>query len=392
MGGRFVRLRTLRDFRGAVESLAVLLGMNEPAGLDGMLECVEEAIRRLQSDEAEGHVALLRLSAALNELEEGSIVVDESGGEVFRNARGAQFVGARHGDAIVEEAIRELLALATGGNAVEREIQLFGPPRQVLRLRATPLEAAGAVAFISDVSHARHVEELRRDFVANVSHELRTPVGALELLAETIEGEPDVQVVRDLSARMGTEAHRLGRIVEDLLDLSAIEAEAESARAQASLGEMMRAATHLVRDAANDAGVDLRFVPLTDDITLWCDRGRMVSAFRNLLDNAVKYSEPPGAVEFGADIEDDRVVIRVSDQGIGIPARDLERVFERFYRVDRARSRATGGTGLGLSIVRHVAEVHGGLVRVESTEGEGSTFYLEFPLNDGVAEAMEESH
>lgn len=387
-----MRLRTLRDFRGAVESLAVLLGMNEPAGLDEMLDFVEEAIRRLQSDEAEGRVALLRLSAALNELEEGSIVVDESGGEVFRNTRGAQFVGARHGDAIVEEAMRELLALAAGGDTVEREIQLFGPPRQVLRLRATPLEAAGAVAFISDVSHARHVEELRRDFVANVSHELRTPVGALELLAETIEGEPDVQVVRDLSARMGTEAHRLGRIVEDLLDLSAIEAEAEPARERASLGEMMVAATHLVRDAANDAGVDLRFVPLTDEVTLWCDRGRMVSAFRNLLDNAVKYSEPPGAIEFGARIEDDRVVVRVSDQGIGIPARDLERVFERFYRVDRARSRATGGTGLGLSIVRHVTEGHGGSVRVESTEGEGSTFYLEFPVNDGVVEATEESH
>ncbi len=138
--------------------------------------------------------------------------------------------------------MRELLALAAGGEAIEREIQLFGPPRQVLRLRATPLEA-GAVVFISDVSHARHVEELRRDFVANVSHELRTPVGALELLAETIEGEPDIQVVRDLVARMGTEAHRLGRIVEDLLDLSAIEAEAEPVREVASLGEMMAAAT-----------------------------------------------------------------------------------------------------------------------------------------------------
>lgn len=384
-----MRLRTLRDFRDAVESIAARLDVERVAGLDELLTRVEEAVEKLKADESDGRAALLRLSAALDELDEGSIIIDESGSEVFRNARGAQFVGARHGDAIVEDAMRELLALAAGGETIEREIQLFGPPRQVLWLRATPLEA-GAVVFMSDVSHARHVEELRRDFVANVSHELRTPVGALKLLAETIEGEPDTQVVRDLVTRMGIEAHRLGRIVEDLLDLSAIEAEAEPVREPASLGEMMAAATNLVRDAADDAGVSLVAVPPIDDVTLWCDRGRMVSAFRNLLDNAVKYSEPPGAVNFGARVEGDRVVIRVSDQGIGIPARDLERVFERFYRVDRARSRVTGGTGLGLSIVRHVIEGHGGSVRVESTEGEGSTFYMELPVHSGVAAVVEE--
>lgn len=291
--------------------------------------------------------------------------------------------------------MRELLTLAARGEIAEREIQIFGPPRRILHLRATPLggehQSAGSVVFISDVSQARHVEELRRDFVANVSHELRTPVGALELLGETIEAEHDMEVVRDLAVRIGKEAHRLGRIVEDLLDLSAIEAEVEPVREPVLLRELMAEATNLVRDVAAHAGVTLLTVPPAGDVIVWCDRGHVVSALRNLLDNAIKYSEPPGAVDLGARIEGDRIIMWASDHGIGIPARDLERIFERFYRVDRARTRSTGGTGLGLSIVRHVAEGHGGSVRVESTEGEGSTFYLELPVHRDAVDTIEES-
>ena len=271
----------------------------------------------------------------------------------------------------------------------ERELQLYGPPRQVLQLRSFPLrrdgEVVGAVAFTRDVSEARRVESVRRDFVANVSHELKTPIGALGLLAETMAATDDPKVVQQLADRVVREADRLSRIVDDLLDLSTIEAQ-EAPIASADPGALLMAETRRPRAGRGRSGRGAdRVSPEPPEIEIACDRRQLRSALMNLLDNAIKYSGPGQPVEVGARVVGDRLALVVRDHGIGIPTRDLERIFERFYRVDRARSRDTGGTGLGLAIVRHVAQAHGGDVTVESREGEGSTFTIQVPIANGGA-------
>ena len=324
------------------------------------------------------------LAGALAAFEDGVVVVDAKGDEVMRNAAAERFRGARHADVLVEDAVRALLEPALRGQRAERELQLFGPPREVLQVRAGPLHRGnriiGAVAFVRDVSELRRVESVRRDFVANVSHELKTPIGALALLAETMAAGDDSPVNPQLADRVQHEAGRLGRIVDDLLDLSLIEAQEAPTREPVPVHVVLHEAAERVRGAADAVGIPLSVPPVATDLVVIGDRSQLVSAVMNLLDNAVKYSEPGQPVEVDAVGVDGSVCISVRDHGIGIPSRDLERIFERFYRVDRARSRATGGTGLGLSIVRHVAQAHGGDVTVESTEGEGSTFRLRVPL------------
>jgi two-component system sensor histidine kinase SenX3 len=249
----------------------------------------------------------------------------------------------------------------------------------VLSVRARPLRAGGegigAVAFVRDVTDVRLVDSMRRDFVANVSHELKTPIGALALLAETIAAGGDSDTMTQLSQRLVREADRLARIVDDLLDLSAIERQEDTTREQVPMSEMVTAAVDRVRSAAESREIELRLLDMTD-ATIECDPSQIVSAVANLLDNAIKYSDRGQSVEVACRVEGDRAVVEVRDHGIGIPPRDRERIFERFYRVDRARSRETGGTGLGLSIVRNVVQHHGGEVTVESVEGEGSTFRM----------------
>jgi two-component system sensor histidine kinase SenX3 len=277
------------------------------------------------------------------------------------------------------------------GEPCERELQLFGPPRTLLHLRAVPLAEGreGAAVFVEDVSEIHRVESVRRDFVANVSHELKTPIGALELLAETIAAESDPVVTRPLAERMVKEAERLGRIVDDLLDLSLIETQEAPTRDLIPIRMLVDEAVDRLRPAALMTGLALD-VEHDTDAALLCDRRQVVSAFANLLDNAVKYTEQGGRVLVTTSCALSRISVSVIDSGIGVPSRDLERIFERFYRVDQARSRDTGGTGLGLAIVRHVAQAHGGEVSVTSVEGQGSTFTIVFPARDGAAGRSEE--
>ncbi len=333
---------------------------------------------------------------AFDALTDGALVVDEAGNEIVRNLAAERYRDARHGDALAQHAIEQLLADARAGDAGSQELSLFGPPREVLQLNAVPLRDAdggvvGAAAFVRDVTEARRIESVRRDFVANVSHELKTPVGALALLAETITSSDDAEVTRQLAGRLVKEAERLGRIVDDLLDLSLIEAQEAPTRDRVAVRVLLDEAADRLGPMALANGIPLRTAEVDDDFVVICDQNQIVSAVTNLLDNAVKYSEAGEVVDLGAERSGDRVVISVRDHGVGIPSSDLERIFERFYRVDRARSRATGGTGLGLSIVRHVAQVHGGDVTVDSVEGEGSTFRMSLPLADALPEATAES-
>jgi two-component system sensor histidine kinase SenX3 len=325
-----------------------------------------------------------RLVAALDGVVDGVVVVDGDGNEIVRNAAAQRFRDARHSDAVAEELIDRMLALALEDKADEHELPLFGPPREVLLVRAFPLYVAGqvvgAVALVHDVTELRRVESVRRDFVANVSHELKTPIGALALLAETIVASEEPDVVHGLADQVLRESDRLARIVDDLLDLSIIEAQEAPTRESVPLRLLLEEAVERIRPLALAQGIPLRETPPSEDLVVACDPAQVVSAVTNLLDNAVKYSDEGAPVELGARREGDRAVIEVRDHGIGVPTKDLERIFERFYRVDKARSRSTGGTGLGLSIVRHVAQVHGGDVSVDSREGEGSMFRLALPL------------
>jgi two-component system sensor histidine kinase SenX3 len=346
-------------------------------------ERIDAMLVQLESDAESLRVDRDRLAAALQAVTDGVMVVGRDGQVLVCNAAARRFSDARHSDAVAAQAIRELLDQALRGQIAEREIILFGPPRQTLHLRAYPLpqvgSPSGAVAFVRDVTEARRIENMRRDFVANVSHELRTPIGALAVLAETIAAGSDSEITGGLADRMVSEAERLARIVEDLLDLSIVEAQERAGREPIPVAALVGDAVDQVRWAAEAASIAIDATNVPSNLRVECDRRQVVSAIFNLLDNAVKYSEPGQPVEVSAELLGDRAAIAVRDHGIGIPSRDLERVFERFYRVDRARSRQTGGTGLGLAIVRHVAQNHGGEVTVESHEGEGTTFTLYLP-------------
>jgi two-component system sensor histidine kinase SenX3 len=376
-----------RGLRQRILLVGTRLGENgspSGAGLPGALARLEHsadgAAAAMSAVTSDG----IRLRRALDSVTQGVVISDEHGEVVFRNARAARIIGTRHGDALAAQAVDELLTESGGGAARERTLELYGPPRRTLMMRSEVIDDGnrplGIVAVLDDVSERRRLEAVRRDFVANVSHELKTPVGALSLLAETLLAEHDPEVSQRLAGRIQDESLRVNRIIEDLLDLSRIEAEEHPPR-EPLLGSLIMAeAVERVRSAAEQRGVKVLVDEPDPPVTLMGDRRQLVAALNSLLENAVKYSDEGSSVEVFGVANGGWVELVVRDQGIGIPARDLERIFERFYRVDHGRSRQTGGTGLGLSIVRHVVNNHQGLVHVDSREGEGSTFTLRLPL------------
>jgi two-component system sensor histidine kinase SenX3 len=371
-------------------------------------EAVEHLVARTLVEDHDQALTLQRLGGALAMLPQGILVHDAAGRVTFTNAVAAGYLTARHGDALVEEAIAELSARARRGAAAAsgdheppvptRSVDLFGPPRRTLVLRAMSLGSAGeglgglgVLVVIDDVTDRRRLEAVRRDFVANISHELKTPVGALGLLAETLLAEDEPAVARRLAERMLDEAFRVGRTIDDLLALSQIEADEAGIRDEVPIEVVVAEAVDRVRPAAEQRGIAIDVGEAPARLTVLGDRRQLVSATYNLLENAVKYSDRGSAVRVRARTDGRWIELSVADDGIGIPGRDLERVFERFYRVDRARSRETGGTGLGLAIVRHVASNHSGEVRVESLEGEGSTFTLRLPVGSGPVAVTSEA-
>lgn len=359
---------------------------------DPGLAAVRSALTLADERQHDAVVVRRRLEHALDCLPGGVLVADATGAVVFRNAIAGEFHEARHGEALVEAAVGELLALAAAGGPGERTLDLFGPPRRTIVVAAAPLtgddgEVLGAVAWVDDVTERRRLEDVRRDFVANISHELKSPVGALSLLAETLLSETDAEVAQRLAERMVLEASRVADTIDDLLVLSRIEASADEQPPAhpVEVGEVVAEAIDRLRPAADRRGISIGVGSADPALRILGDRRQIVSALYNLLDNAAKYSDEGSVVEVATAVGEGRVDLVVTDTGIGIPAKDVERVFERFYRVDHARSRQTGGTGLGLAIVRHVAVNHGGEVLVESRLGEGSTFTLRLPAaGDGL--------
>ena len=379
----------------ALGSRSATLGAPGRTSLDRALDELErvvaaETARRDQATEAEN-----RLSWALGAIANGVVIFDERGEIAYRNDPAASFLAARHSDALVEEAITTMAADALRGREGERELELFGPPRRVLSVRAVPLATetrpSGVLVVVEDTSERRRLENVRRDFVANISHELKTPIGALALLAETLLDEEDPEVAKRLAERLASEAFRVGATIDDLLELSRLEVATGLAADQVVVADVVREAADRVLPGAEQRGIEIDVDPPPQRLTVVGDRRQLVSALTNLLDNGVKYSEPGSAIRVRARTDGTWVDVAVRDRGMGIPRRDLERIFERFYRVDRARSRDTGGTGLGLAIVRHVASNHRGEVRVESREGVGSTFTLRLPAGPGPVAVSQEA-
>jgi two-component system sensor histidine kinase SenX3 len=492
-----------------VSALGTRLGLDPPQdeySIETSLAYLEQVTSGAAQAVTEASSDAIRLRRSLDTLTQGVVLCDENGTVIYRNGRANALMVSRHGDALAAQAVTELLEDAWHDGSAERTLDLYGPPRRTLQVRARQIDDGrrplGVIALIEDVSERRRLEEIRRDFVANVSHELKTPMGALGLLAETLVSEPDPEVAQRLAGRIHNEAFRVSRIIDDLLDLSRIESEEAPPREPVLVNLVMADAIERVRATADQRGIEIVLHEPSPPVAVMGDRRQLVSAMHALLENAITYSydnskvvvtgavhrtnpnlshpsasqgsreapalnvidtgqhvdlsalaeaqaaetlalesrsdpapevvrsesvepvftpeileqytpptqaealanaatgtsgPPPGAEpEAGTGAtsspetvssapswrieERDSVRLSVQDHGVGIPARDLDRIFERFYRVDHGRSRVTGGTGLGLSIVRHVANNHQGWVDVESREGEGSTFTLVLPI------------
>ena len=318
-------------------------------------------------------------------LRSSGIVLD-SADAVVNNSPAAVSHGLVRGGELVHP---ELLALARqvrrDGIIREAELELprgpMGRPSLVVGARVAPLGGSHVLLLVDDRSQAKRVEEVRRDFVANVSHELKTPVGGLALLAEAVlDAHDDPDAVIRFAKRMQVESTRLTRLVQEIVDLSRLQvADTLSDPQRVDLSAAAHEAVERSRLPAEGKRIEIALVE-SPGADVWGESELLTTAIRNLIGNAIAYSDNGTRVTVKVSAgSDDIVSVAVTDQGQGIPLADQQRIFERFYRVDGARSRATGGTGLGLAIVKHVCANHGGEATVWSEPGRGSTFTMRLP-------------
>ncbi|MFG3309549.1 ATP-binding protein [Streptomyces wuyuanensis] len=388
------------DVNAAVAALAAIAGVC--TGVIAML-----AFRWSERDQARPTRSSLHTDAVLppgvdtvlSVLRSSAVVLDESD-SVVKASSAAYALGLVRGGKLAVEPMLHM-ARDTRRDGEIRQVELDLPRRGTGRgealavsARVAPLGSRLVLLLVEDLTEARRIEAVRRDFVANVSHELKTPVGALSLLSEAVmDASDDPEAVTRFAGRMQIEATRLTNLVQELIDLSRVQnddplEDAEPVRVDELVAEAIDRSRHTAStkqitmavggtsraDGTGGGAVGLH---------VWGNRGQLAAALGNLVENAVNYSPARTRVGIAARRVTapggDQIEIAVTDQGIGISEKDRERIFERFYRVDPARSRATGGTGLGLAIVKHVAASHGGEVTVWSTEGQGSTFTLRLP-------------
>lgn len=334
------------------------------------------------------------VASVLSVLRSSAVVVD-SEDRVLRASSAARAFGLVSGDRVVVDAVLAMARLVRrDGEIREEEIEVIHGRREGrwFAVRVAPMGTRGLVLVLAeDLTELRRVDAIRRDFVANVSHELKTPVGAMSLLAETIEeAADDPEAVRRFARRMQHESVRLTNVVQDLITLSRLQGGEPVAEPKVvSLDDVVHDAVDRCRLKAEPKEITLA-IGGREGLQVHGDEELLVTAVRNVIDNAIAYSPERTRVVVCTRLADERnAEISVTDQGIGIPEADLQRIFERFYRVDPARSRQTGGTGLGLAIVKHAATRHRGEVNVWSKEGSGSTFTIRLPLLTGSAPAKE---
>lgn len=373
-----------------------------PAGASIEVERVAGAMQRMAT-ELETRIAALvaernEQEAVLSSMVEGVLAIDASERVMALNDAGARLLGVEARQALgrtIQEVARNVdlqrfVAEALHADSVlERDVALHGDESRFIQAHGAPVRDAGgrrigAVVVLNDVTRLRRLEMVRRDFVANVSHELKTPVTSIKGFLETLLGgamNDPVNAKRFLEIA-SRQADRLGAIIEDLLVLSRIDQEAGSQvieKSPTGLEAVVRGAIDVCRMKADQKGVRLD-ARCEAGLSARLNAALVEQALVNLIDNAVKYSEAEAVVEITAARDGDSAVLQVRDHGAGIDAEHLPRLFERFYRVDKARSRNLGGTGLGLAIVKHIVQAQGGSVEVESKPGSGSLFTLRFPI------------
>ncbi|GAB3063517.1 sensor histidine kinase [Sediminivirga luteola] len=350
------------------------------------------ARNRMSDDMHSEHELPEGISEVLAVLSPAAIVVD-AGDDVVKASPAAYTFGLIKGNGLASEELQRTVARVRSRGLIQ-ELELEqprgprSPGRRYLRARVAPLGPAYVLVLCEDLTEARHLEEVRRDFVANVSHELKTPIGAIGLLAEAVsDSADDPEAVQRFAARLERESGRLSQLIQEIIDLSRVQNhEKHEQEALIDVRDIVGEAADRARIAAEAKNIRIS-IAAERPAWVYGNRDLLVQAVRNLIDNAINYSGADTQVGVGIRVVDDTVAIAVKDEGIGLSKADAARVFERFYRVDPARSRMTGGTGLGLSIVKHVVATHGGEVRVWSQLGHGSTFTIELP----AAETDEDS-
>ncbi len=364
----------------AVASWAVVRYRRSGAGRDsGAGEASAELTRERRRSEA-----------ILERMNEGVVVLDERLRPVFANPSARHLLGLPEVSLPPRLPAEDLAMLAwrslREGRSIEQIVELWFPARTNLRSHVAPIDESGVVLVVQDVTQELRTQRMRREFVAHASHELKSPVAGLQVLAEAVReaATDDPTTVDGFAARIVDETDRLGRLIADLLDLSRLEEAEAVPETPVDLSDVVGAEVRAAAFAAerNEAAIESDVQP---GVWVRGERSQLGNLVRNLLENAVRYTPGGGTISVALHHDDGHGVLTVSDDGIGIPLEAQSRVFERFYRVDRARTRDTGGTGLGLAIVKHITELHGGTVAVESELGRGSTFRVRLPAMTGAS-------
>ncbi len=328
-------------------------------------------------------------------LGESVIITDVHGNVIVSNTAAAEH-GLVFDGRLTDDGVRELIASAVEGHEpVHADIELDGGPQaRHIAVTAQPISACRVAVVCADTGYRRNVDRMRRDFVTNVSHELKTPVGAIMLLSETIaDAGDDVEMIRHFAGRIGMEAQRLDGLVRRLIELGRMSNPGERPKQTVDARDLVHGAIAdtEVTAAARHTDVRMRDGAVDRPLAVCVDATAVHIALKNLVENAINYSPEHSDVTVDVTQADGHVRIRVIDHGVGIPQPLQGRIFERFYRVDPARSRLTGGTGLGLSIANHHIRANGGTIEVWSKPGEGSTFTVALPLA-GTAGIMDKEH
>ena len=321
---------------------------------------------------------LERFMDALDLLPIGIVIVDLKLNRRVRNNAAVAMTGVRYVDILVDQAVDAMIDEIKVAKSGNRILEAVAGTTRYFKISGQAMDDQRGIVTVEDITEKSRIDTVQTDFVANLSHELKTPIGAVAALADSLNGETETEVVWRLAERIVTESHRMSRIVDDLLDLSRVEFGGTEEWTDIDLATVLVEVVSTNQHAAKRQGLGLSLTG-SAELLVRGDRSQLVSVFSNLVDNAIKYSEIGGVVNVSSTIKGDEIMVSVTDHGIGIAERDQKRIFERFYRVDKARSRATGGTGLGLSIVRHIVLEHGGAIDVRSEEGVGSTFTVRLP-------------
>jgi two-component system sensor histidine kinase SenX3 len=321
---------------------------------------------------------LERFMDALDLLPIGIVIVDLKLNRRVRNNAAAAMTGVRYVDILVDQAVDAMIDEIKVAKSGNRILEAVAGTTRYFKISGQAMDDQRGIVTVEDITEKSRIDTVQTDFVANLSHELKTPIGAVAALADSLNGETETEVVWRLAERIVTESHRMSRIVDDLLDLSRVEFGGTEEWTDIDLATVLVEVVSTNQHAAKRQGLGLSLTG-SAELLVRGDRSQLVSVFSNLVDNAIKYSEIGGVVNVSSTIKGDEIMVSVTDHGIGIAERDQKRIFERFYRVDKARSRATGGTGLGLSIVRHIVLEHGGAIDIRSEEGVGSTFTVRLP-------------